>query len=83
MNSPDDKMAKLIAALEAMLQDDEEISARGVVRRLPDTFKHASDITSARRTAPSVGDPPETPDRAALTDGEGEQAVQGQSLSGY
>ncbi len=45
MNSPDDKMAKLIAALDAMLQDDEDISARGVVRRLPDTFKHASDIT--------------------------------------
>lgn len=45
MNSPDDKMAKLIAALDAMLQDDEDISARGVVRRLPETFKHASDIT--------------------------------------
>lgn len=45
MNSPDDKMTKLIAALDAMLKDDEDISARGAVRRLAGTFKHASDIT--------------------------------------
>jgi len=45
MSSSDDKMTKLIAALDAMLQENEDISARSVVRRLPDTFKHASDIT--------------------------------------
>lgn len=45
MNSSDDKMTKLTAVLNAMLQEDEDISARGVVRRLPGTFKHASDIT--------------------------------------
>jgi hypothetical protein len=38
-------MNSLIVALDAMLQDDENISARGVLRRLPDVFKHASDIT--------------------------------------
>lgn len=45
MNSPDDKMARLLATLDAMLQDNEDISARGAVRRLSGTFKHASDIT--------------------------------------
>jgi len=45
MSSSDNKMSSLIAELDAMLQDDENISARGVVRRLSDVFKHASDIT--------------------------------------
>lgn len=45
MSTSDNKMSSLIAALDAMLEDDENISARGVVRRLPDVFKHASDIT--------------------------------------
>lgn len=45
MSSSDDKMTRLIAALDAMLQENEDISARSAVRRLPGTFKHASDIT--------------------------------------
>ncbi|WP_374377731.1 hypothetical protein [Dongia sp.] len=39
------KLQVLEETLEAMLLDNEDISARAVVRRAPEIFKHASDIT--------------------------------------
>lgn len=40
-----DKNLRLVTILEAMLSDDETITARAVVRRSDGAFKHASDIT--------------------------------------
>jgi hypothetical protein len=44
-----DKQLLLEEALEAMLADNEPITARGVIRRMSGVFKHATDIT---RNAP-------------------------------
>lgn len=45
MTFAEDKIIKLTSALESMLQSNEAITARSVVRCLNGTFKHASDIT--------------------------------------
>src|SRR5262245_42414767 len=45
MSSRPTDLALLEEALEAMLFDNENITARAAIRRLAGTFKHATDIT--------------------------------------
>lgn len=45
MAEADEKTKRLSEALEAMLLDNEDISARGAVRRLDGIFKYPTDVT--------------------------------------
>ncbi|WP_259664896.1 hypothetical protein [Rhizobium bangladeshense] len=48
-----DKNAHLEELLEAMIAEDETITARAIVRRSGDVFKNATDITRMSTDAPN------------------------------
>jgi hypothetical protein len=51
-----DKLALLEEALEAMLVDDEKITARAVIRRMGGVLKHPTDITRNEKRRVLVAD---------------------------